>query len=168
MRHIDWSPPDLHVPWGQALREGAVAGTAAGLLPTLVLAALGRRHGGPTGPINAVSHWLWGDESLRQDRATLRHTAIGLVTQQLAAILWATLYSAVYGHREEAKELPNAIAGGIATSATAYVVDYTITPEPLTPGYERRVDGKEMFAVYAVLAAGFTLGALALRGAGRR
>lgn len=150
--------------WRQSLGEGAVAGSTGGLLSTLALAWLGpRQAGGVAAPINAVSHWLWGDESLRQDRPTWRHTLPGLLTQQLAAVMWATLYARCYGHREEAKRLPNAIAGGIATSAVAYVVDYTITPKRLTPGYEHRLDGKGMFAVYAALALGFAAGALALR-----
>jgi hypothetical protein len=152
-------------PWKQALREGAVAGSAASLLSTAALAALGRRQAGSVpGPLNAASHWLWGEESLRENRFTWRHTLTGLLTQHAASIMWATLYSRVYGHREEAKRLPNAIAGGIATSAVAYVVDYTITPKRLTPGYEHRLDGTGMLGVYVALAIGFTAGALALRG----
>jgi hypothetical protein len=152
------------VAWRQALREGAVAGTAAGVLSTAALALAGRREtGSAAAPINAASHWLWGDASLREDRPTWRHTFAGALTQHAAAILWAALYAAVIGHRREAKHWPNAVAGGIALSATAYVVDYTVTPKRLTPGYEHRLDGKGMLAVYAALAAGFALGAIALR-----
>lgn len=149
--------------WAQSLREGAVAGTAASLLSTAALAWLGaRQNGSMVAPVNAVSHWLWGDESLEQDVLTWRHTLAGYLTQHAASVLWATLYSRLYGHRPEAKELPNAIAGGIATSAVAYVVDYTVTPKRLTPGYEHRLDGKGMLGVYGALALGFALGALAL------
>jgi hypothetical protein len=155
--------------WNQVLREGAVAGTVASVLSTAVLAAVGRRQAkSAAAPVNAASHWLWGDESLRQDRATWRHTLTGALTQHAAAVLWATLYAALYGHRREAKQLPQAVAGGIATSATAYVIDYTITPKRFTPGYEHRLDGKGMLAVYAALAAGFAIGALALAKAGDR
>jgi hypothetical protein len=150
--------------WNQALREGAVAGTAASVLSTAALGALGAvQDGKVAAPLNAVSHWLWGDESLQRDRPSWRHTLVGYLTQHAASVMWATLYARVYGHRPEAKRLPNAIAGGIATSAVAYVVDYTITPKRLTPGYEHRLDGKGMLAVYAVLALGFAAGALALR-----
>jgi hypothetical protein len=151
-------------PWSQALREGAVAGTAAGLLSSAALAATGRRQAGSmAAPFNATSHWLWGDQALYEDRATLRHTLVGFVTQNAAAIFWAAIYAALWGHRSEAKRVPDAIAGGIATSAAAYLVDYSITPRRLTPGYEHRLDGKGMFTVYAALAAGFALGAIALR-----
>lgn len=151
------------LPWSQALREGAVAGTTAGLLSSVVLALVGQREtGSMAAPVNAASHWLWGDAALREDRATARHTGVGLLTQHGAAIFWAALYSVLYGHRPEAKRVPDAIAGGIATSAAAYLIDYTITPKRLTPGYEHRLDGKGMLAVYAALAAGFALGAIAL------
>jgi hypothetical protein len=152
----------MNAVWRQALREGAIAGTVAGALSTVALAVCGQRvNGSAVAPINAVSHWVWGDEALVEDRPTLRNTGIGLATQHVAAIFWAVLYSRVFGHRAEAKEPANAIAGAIATSATAYLVDYTITPKRLTPGYEHRLDGKGMFAVYAALAAGLAIGALA-------
>lgn len=150
--------------WSRALREGAVAGTIGGALSTLALAALGRaQNGSAVAPINAVSHWVWGDEALVQDHPTWRHTLTGFSTQHAAAIFWAALYSRVFGHRAEAKEPVNAIAGAIATSAAAYTVDYTITPHRLRPGYEHRLDGKGMFAVYAALAAGLAIGALLQR-----
>ena len=150
--------------WTQALREGAVTGTFASLLSTLALLALGRQQdGSAVAPLNAVSHWLWDEEALHADRPTWRHTLVGYLTQHAASVLWAMLYARVVGHRAEAKRLPNAIAGGIALSAVAYVVDYTVTPKRLTPGYEHRLDGRGMFAVYAALAAGFALGAVALQ-----
>lgn len=150
--------------WRTALREGAVAGTVASVVSTAVLALMGKRQDGEAvAPVNAVSHWAWGDDAAQVLRPTWRHTLTGLLTQHAASIFWAALYSRVYGHRPDAKELPQAIAGGIATSAVAYVVDYTVTPKRLTPGYELRLDGKGMLAVYAALAVGFTAGALLLR-----
>lgn len=151
-------------PWKIALREGAVAGTVASLLSTAVLALAGRREAGSAvAPTNAVSHWLWGDESLVAQQPDLRHTLTGYVTHHLASVFWATLYSRIFGHREDAKELPQAIAGGVATSATAYVVDYYMVPKRLTPGYEHRISSGAMLATYGALAAGFALGALLLR-----
>jgi len=149
--------------WRTVLREGLVQGSFAGVLSSLVLAALGpRQAGSAAAPINAASHWLWGDEALREDRATVRHTATGLATQLAASVFWAALWSAIHGRRPQAKRVPQAIAGGVATSAAAYVIDYTITPRRFTPGYEHRLDGRGMLAVYAALAAGFALGAIAL------
>ncbi|HWI78836.1 MAG TPA: hypothetical protein VNS31_06535 [Ramlibacter sp.] len=151
--------------WKTAVREGAITGTIAGLFSTAVLAVAGRRESGSAvAPINAVSHWLWGDESLHAQEASLRHTLTGYVTNHLAAIFWAMLYSRAYGHREEAKRLPQAIAGGVATSAIAYAVDYHVVPKRLTPGYEHRISPGALLATYGALAAGLALGALLLQG----
>lgn len=150
--------------WKVALREGVVAGTAASLLSTAVLAAYGRRQAGsPFAPTNAVSHWLWGDEALRAQEPSWRYTFGGYVTRHLAAVFWAALYSRLYGHRDAAKELPQAIAGGVATSAVSCLVDYTLVPKRLTPGFEHRLSTGAMVTAYGALAAGFALGALLLR-----
>jgi hypothetical protein len=149
--------------WKTAVREGALAGSLASILSTAVLATAGlRQAGSAVAPTNAVSHWLWGDESLRAQRPSLRHTLIGYVTHHLASIFWAALYSWLYGHRETAKSLPQAVAGGIATSAVACLVDYQFVPKRLTPGYEHRISTGAMVATYGALAAGFALGALLL------
>jgi hypothetical protein len=166
--------PTLHVPnlldnaalrpWTTALREGVVTGSVASVLSTIVLAAMGKRQAGnAVAPVNAVSHWIWGHEAARVGGATWRHTLTGYLTQHAASIFWATLYARVYGHRREAKQLPQAVAGALGTTAVAYLVDYKVVPKRLTPGYEHVLDGKGMLAVYAALAAGLALGAMALR-----
>lgn len=157
----------IHAPqqasWTTALREGIVAGSAASVLSTAVLVLAGHREAGSAvAPTNAVSHWLWGDESLHVEQPTWRHTLTGYVTHHLASIFWATLYSRVHGWRESAKTLPQAAAGGVATSAVAYVVDYYMVPKRLTPGYEHRISAGSMLATYSALAAGLALGALLL------
>jgi formate-dependent nitrite reductase membrane component NrfD len=150
--------------WKQALREGAVTGSLASILSTAVLALAGaRQNRSAAAPINAASHWIWGEESLREDRPTLRHTLLGYLTQHAASIFWAALYSRIYGHRPEAKQWPQALAGAATTCAIAGVVDYMVVPKRLTPGYEHRLSTNAMVAVYAALAAGFALGAAALR-----
>jgi hypothetical protein len=151
--------------WKVAVREGVVAGSLASFISTSVLAALGARQAGSAvAPTNAVSHWLWGDESLHAQAASVRHTVTGYVTHHLASVMWATLYSWLYGQREQAKQLPQAVAGGIATSAVACFVDYQLVPKRLTPGFEHRLSTGGMVATYGALAAGFALGALLLAG----
>jgi len=142
--------------WTQALREGAISGLLGGGLSAIALAVFGKRaSGSAVAPINAVSHWVWGDEALHDDEATMRHTPLGLATHMTAAVFWAVLSARVLRR--------NPVAGAAATSATAFVVDYTVTPKRLRPGYEHRLDGVGMFAVYAALAAGLAAGALLQR-----
>lgn len=150
--------------WVPALKEGLVAGSLASLLSTAVLAGAGRRETGSAfAPINAVSHWVWGDEALRVDAPTWRHTALGLLTNHAAAIFWAVLYAKFTQRTRWAGTLPGAVLGGIATSAAASAIDYTVVPKRLTPGYEHRLSTTSMVGVFGAIAAGIAIGSLLLR-----
>jgi hypothetical protein len=154
-----WQPA-----WRQALREGLVAGSLGSLLSTALLAAAGRRQAGSlVAPTNAVSHWLWGDASLREDGPSWRYTGLGYLTHHLAAVFWATLHAGLMGRRPGAGTLPAALLGGIATSATAAAIDYTLVPKRLTPGFEHRVSTGAMVAAFAALAVGMAIGSLLMR-----
>lgn len=152
------------IDWKRVLREGIVSGTLAGLFSAVVLVVTGKREtGSPVAAVNAESHWLWGDESLREDRPTLRHTLTGIVTHQLSTVFWATLYALVRGDRKAVHKVPEALLGGIATSAAAAAIDYTLVPKRLTPGFEHRLSTGSMVGVFAAIAGGIALGALLLR-----
>lgn len=148
--------------WNNALREGLVSGTLASLLSTAALAVAGRRETGhAAAPTNAVSHWAWGEEALRHNRPTLRHTLLGLAIHQGASVLWATLYARL---RPEGTvhDPVTATTGAAATAAMAALVDFKCTPQRLTPGFEHRLSGPALLAVYACFAAGIALGAMAM------
>lgn len=150
--------------WKKVLREGLVSGTLAGVLSAAVLAFTGKREtGSPAAPMNAESHWLWGDESLREDRPTLRHTLTGLITHQLSTVFWATLYALVRGDRKAVHRVPQALLGGLATSAAAAAIDYTLVPRRLSPGFEHRLSTGSMVGVFAAIGLGIALGSLLLR-----
>jgi hypothetical protein len=151
-------------PATRVLREAIVSGTLAGLFSAAVLAITGKREtGSPVAAINAESHWLWGDESLREDRLTLRHTLAGIVTHQLSTVFWATLFALVRSDRKAVHRVPEAILGGIATSAAAAAIDYTLVPKRLTPGFEHRLSNGSMVGVFAAIAAGLAVGTLLMR-----
>lgn len=150
--------------WKHILREGLISGTLAGLLSGAALLITGKRDTGSTlAAVNAESHWLWGDEALREDRLTLRHTLTGIVTHQLATVFWATLHAWVRGDRKAVRRLPEAVLGGIATSAAAAAIDYTLVPRRLTPGFEHRLSTGSMIGVFAAMAGGIAIGTLLLR-----
>jgi hypothetical protein len=150
--------------WTRTLREGLVSGTLAGVMSAVVLLVRGKREtGSAVAPVNAESHWLWGDESLREQRATWRHTLTGIVTHQLSTVFWATLYALVRGRRQAVRSVPQALLGGIVTSAAAAAIDYTLVPRRLTPGFEHRLSTGSMVGVFAAIAGGIALGALLLR-----
>ena len=149
--------------WKQAFREGLVSGSLAALLSAAYLAWAGHRRGQPAAPVNAISHWFFGDRSLRQDEASLKYTLTGYVTHHLAAIFWGVLHAKAWGARAPAKEPIPALAGAVTAATVACVVDYQLTPKRLTPGFEHRLGRPEMANVYAFFALGLAIGTLVMK-----
>jgi hypothetical protein len=149
--------------WKQAFREGLVSGSLASIFSAAYLAWAGQRRGIPAAPVNAVSHWFFGDRSLRQDEPTLKYTLTGYLTHHGAAIFWAVLHAKAWGARERAKQPIPAVAGAITAAGVACFVDYQLTPKRLTPGFEHRLARPEMANVYAMFALGIAVGSLLMK-----
>lgn len=153
----------MSITWKQALREGIVSGSIASVLSAAYLTWAGRRRGTPAAPMNAVSHWFFGDRALRADEPSLLYTLSGYLTHHGAAIFWAVLHARYYGARQETKKPLPAAAGAVAASGIACFVDYQLTPKRLTPGFEHRLGKPELFNVYACFAVGLAVGSLLMR-----
>ena len=68
-------------------------------------------------------------------------------------------------HGRPAARNPGAVlAGSMATSAAACFVDFQLTPERLTPGFEHRLSHRSLAAVYGAFAVGLAVGALLVGG----
>jgi hypothetical protein len=144
--------------WVRAARDGVVPGVAAAALSTATLAARGRvETGSAVAPTNASSQWIWGDEAARQDRPSLRYTVLGFLVHQAAALLWSTVYERVVPDRHGRRGPGRAVAAGVGVAALAALVDYTVTPRRLRPGYEKRVSVGSLVAVYGAFAVGLAL-----------
>lgn len=149
--------------WTQALREGTVAGSIASILSTVALVVAGRRENGrAAAPVNAISHWFWGAPALQEDRPSLRHTIAGYAVHHGASVFWGTLHARAWGCRPEAKQLIPAAVGAAGAAAVACFVDYRLTPERLTPGFQHRLSLGSMAAVYACFAVGLAMGSMAM------
>jgi hypothetical protein len=146
-----------------ALKRAAATGTIASLLSATVAAALGRKDAGTiAAPINAISHWVWGDRAFAHHEPTLRHTLAGYAIHNAASIFWAFFYEL------RMRSLPRAsvatVAGNaMATAGIACVVDYQCTPERLKPGYEHKLSKPSLFLLYASFGLGLAAGHLVLR-----
>lgn len=150
--------------WELVLSQGLLAGSLASLISTAVLALAGQRgSGSAAAPLNAVSHWYWGDDALHLHKADLVHTAAGYATHPVAATVWATLYAALASSRPALRSTPGLALGAAATSAIAYLVDFRLTPHRFTPGYEQRLSTEALLAVHAALAIGLAASVLAFR-----
>jgi len=146
------------------LRRGAVGGTVASVLSTLVLARLGKRDSGSAvTPVNAVSHWLWGDEAARHERVSGKYTMTGYAIHHASSIFWAVLFEAAFARLLARRRVAPTLGAAAATTALACYVDYRITPQRLNPGFEQRLGRASIALVYAAFGLGLAAGALALR-----
>lgn len=146
------------------IKRTVAAGSFASILSAMALTVLGRREtGSAAAPINAVSHWFWDREALRRNGIDARHTLVGYVTHHGAALFWAGLYAWAIHGRPKLLEPAAVVAGSVATSAVACFVDFNMTPERLTPGYEHRLSRGALTGVYAAFAVGLALGTLLVK-----
>ncbi len=145
------------------LRNGLISGSAASAASALALAACsGSEARSPFSAVNAVSHWIWGDQAFRRDRPSWRYTALGLAIHHASAMFWGALFERVFGRKLEQAGPGAAVAAASATTAAACFTDYRLTPRRLQPGFEQRLSTGALAAVYAAFALGLAAGALAV------
>ena len=146
--------------WKDAITEGAIGGSIAALLSAAVVTIAGKKEtGSAIAPINAVSHWLWGEEAALQEDVSAKYTGVGAATHALSAMFWATAHAAL---RPEYPQRPvaSALAGGLATGAVATVVDYAMIPKRFTPGFEHRIATPSLAAALMAISLGVAAGTL--------
>lgn len=142
------------------LQQGLLATTST----TMALGALGAAQSrDPIGPINAVSHILYGDEeAMTTSDIDARHTLAGAGLNSASVTLWAGVFELLFG-RWARRGTRQAFAAGAMVSGLAYAVDYHVVPKRLTPGFEQKLSPKRLVAVYGILAASLAVGALLSR-----
>jgi hypothetical protein len=141
-----------------------VTGTAAAVLSAAALAALGRRDSGSAvAPVNAVSHWLWGDRAARREDVSAKYTATGYAIHHASSIFWGVLFERVFARLLDRRQPAQVLAAAAATTAVACVTDYKLTPRRLQPGFEKRLAIPSVALVYAAFGLGLAGAALALR-----
>ncbi|MBL7952795.1 MAG: hypothetical protein JNM62_13870 [Flavobacteriales bacterium] len=142
------------------MKDTLATGSVASAATTVAAAALGQlENGAAAGPIDAVSHILWGTEALRTDAVDVRHTLAGAGLNAAAVLGWAALHETMMPRRSR-PSVQRALLSGAATSAVAYFTDYHVVPKRLTPGFEERLSRRSLFAVYATLALALAAGSL--------
>lgn len=142
----------------QVALRALASGTVAGIATAATAAAAGKREDNSyAAPINATSHIVWGDKAGAQNAASLKYTLTGFLLNHAASVFWAMFYEKLFGRRRAsgAKDsLVKPLLGAAAVSAGAYLTDYYLVPRRFTPGYEKRLSGQSMTAIYGMLALG--------------
>jgi hypothetical protein len=136
-----------------------VPGSMAAIASALVLAWSGRRElGSAAAPMNGPSQWVWGRGAPYRDDASARHTLLGYAIHHVASLAWGLLFEGL--RRRAPQDVPGTFAAAVTTTAIANVVDFQLTPDRLTPGFEKRLSHRALFCTYAAVAAGLFAGAL--------
>lgn len=131
--------------WQQAMRDSTVPGTLAGAVSLAAVAVQGRRDSGSAlAPINASSHVIWGEEAAQVETITARHTLPGLMINIGAGFFWAFTFQKLFGASADRRGTATALAGGAATAALAYTLDYKLLPRRLSPGWEQRISKRSL------------------------
>ncbi|AME28602.1 hypothetical protein AXG89_32945 (plasmid) [Burkholderia sp. PAMC 26561] len=143
------------------LARAFASGTGAAIASGAVASREGVNNGSSAvAPINAVAHCVWPAEAMLDERASVRLTGTGAFIHWGASVFWGLLFESLRGRRASTGAIVR--AAGI-TAATAYVVDYHVVPERVTPGFEAHVPPRSFVPIYAALGAGLALVALATK-----
>ena len=140
------------------LLDALASGGAASLASSTALLAYGELEcGDAAAPLNGPSQWVWGRRAPYRDGFTWRYTFVGFLVHHLASTFWGVVYEAVRGtHAPPARS----VTAAACVSAIACGVDYRLTPQRLTPGFEKRLSRRALAGVYVIFAAGLAAGAL--------
>lgn len=139
------------------VRKSVVSGTFAGLLSSLALVVCGKWEvNDASAPLNGPSQWIYGKRAARRRGFHWPLTAWGILIHHAMSLLWAGVFE-MLRKRTAAEPLSRATAA-VETSALACFVDYRCTPERFTPGFERVLSKRALFAVYAAFAVGLWIG----------
>lgn len=113
-------------------------------------------------PINASSHWLWGEEAGQRRRPDIRHTTVGGATNILAAAFWGSLFG-VFISRHRRPVASQIIRDASAMGAFAGLLDYGLLPKRLRPGWEHALSSRSVVISMASMALGLAVGGIAAR-----
>lgn len=142
------------------LRAAAVSGSCASVASLLALAWGGANDAASAlAPVNAVSHWIWKERAIHQQDGSLRYTLPGYVIHHSMSVFWAVSYEALAARQARRRSFGTwaTLATGLGVAALACLVDLRLTPERLTPGFERRLRPGSLFFVYLLFGLGLTL-----------
>lgn len=136
-----------------------VPGLVAGALFSAAAALFGRRDSGSAAAaLNAPTHVFYGKSALDERHYTFRQTLPGLAVNAGAGVFWAAVMQG-FLPRTGQRSLTRSLAAGTAASTLAWVVDYHLLPQRLSPGVQERVSAGSLLGIHGLFALGLGIGA---------
>lgn len=144
--------------WNLVFKDAVIVGTVSGLTSLAAMALRSRQENGtPWVSINAPSHWLWGEEAIRQNGPSWRYTATGFLVHQLSAGFWALIHERWFASEGAPRSTGNLVRDAAITSALAALVDFRCVPDRLSPGFQRRLSFGSLVGIYVLFGGGLVL-----------
>ncbi|KAB0676197.1 hypothetical protein [Aureimonas leprariae] len=144
--------------WTRLALSTLVTGSVASVVSAAALALLSRAEGrGAARPLNATSHWLYGEAAATRDEPDRAHTLVGTGTHHASSLFWALPFQ-LWLNRQPRRPFAALLRDATVMSAIAAAVDYGATPRRFTPGWELALSKRSMLAAYAALAIGLAVG----------
>ncbi|PTR17030.1 hypothetical protein C8R31_101185 [Nitrosospira sp. Nsp2] len=148
----------------EAFQNSLVSGTVASVASTISLSMLGKAElDRSAAPVNGPSQWVWGRHAPYQNRFSLRYTIVGYLIHHAASVFWALWYERLRQRLSVAENTAAVLAPAAVIAAAAYTVDFHLTPQRLTPGFEHRLSKRSLLIVYGTFALGLAATALLKR-----
>jgi hypothetical protein len=145
--------------WREAFNRALISGSTASVLSAAALAVCGKiENGAAAGPQNGPSQWVWGERAAYRRDASLRYTGVGYGIHHLSSVFWATFHEKHVARLVRDKPFATRLAAAGCTALVANFVDFQLTPRRLKPGFEKQLNRKSLFVVYAAFALGLALG----------
>jgi hypothetical protein len=139
-------------------QRALISGSTASVLSTIASAFCGKRDcDNFVAPTNATSHWIWGERAAHSKGLSVRYTLVGYLIHHLASIFWAVLFER-WSALAPTKSASRTLLRALSVAALACLVDYTITPKRLTPGFEKRLKKRSLAVIYTVFGIGLVCG----------
>ena len=138
----------------ERVRHGIAAGLIAAAATAGVLIGFGLARRQPLRPLNAVAHMLAGSRAFYVSGFDAVVTPLALLLHVGSVVLWGVVFAAA-GARLRGGRL---WAGAALLAAGAFVVDTTLVPARLRPGFETLLSTGELAALYVVLATSLAIG----------
>jgi hypothetical protein len=147
--------------WKHAFGNALVSGTVASITSTVALSMLGKAElDRSAAPLNGPSQWIWGRHAPYQNRFSFRYTVVGYLIHHAASVFWAIWYEKLRQRLPPADTAIAVVAPAAIITTAAYAVDFHLTPQRLTPGFEHRLSNRSLLTVYGAFALGLAATAL--------
>jgi hypothetical protein len=151
-------PLDNKMTIGQILRRSAISGSMAALTSGATAACMSSANGNSVfATLNAVTHCLWPRTAYKQQALSARYTLTGAAIHLGSGIFWGVFFEMFRGSR---RNLTPVVTSAATTAVMAYMVDYHVVPERVTPGFEAHVPRRSFPVIYAALGLGLALATL--------